>query len=109
MLRRQIHQLGYTPQFAIYDRGDQESLARQVLQEIKCPTEALCPADLLSWIGNWKTAAIRPDEAAAQADNDKAHLAAIGYRRYQRFLKTGNAVDFDDLLLLTEEPVQQVS
>lgn len=103
VLRRQITHLGYTPQFAIYDRGDQESLARQVLHEIKCPQETLRAGDLLGFVGNWKSAAIRPDDAVAHASNDKEHLAAIGYRRYQRMLRTGNAVDFDDLLLLTEE------
>ncbi|MDX1963577.1 MAG: UvrD-helicase domain-containing protein [Pirellulales bacterium] len=103
ILRRQIQHLGYTSQFAIYDRGDQESLARQILQEIKCPTETLRPGDLLAQVGNWKTAALRPDDAIRQADTDKLHLAAIGYRRYQRLLRAGNAVDFDDLLLLTEE------
>ena len=35
VLRRQIHHLGYPPRFAIYDRGDQESVARSVLREIK--------------------------------------------------------------------------
>ena len=34
---------------------------------------------------------------------EKEHLAASGYRRYQDALKTAGAVDFDDLLLLTEE------
>jgi len=103
ILRRQITYLGYTPQFAIYDRGDQESLARQVLNEIKCPSEALRPADLLFHIGRWKTAAVRADEAESHVRDDKEHLAAVGYRRYQRLLKNANAVDFDDLLLLTEE------
>lgn len=103
ILRRQITHLGYTPQYAIYDRGDQESLARQVLNEIKCPTEALRPADLLFHIGRWKTQSIRADEAEAHVRDDKEHLASVGYRRYQRLLKNANAVDFDDLLLLTEE------
>ena len=39
----------------------------------------------------------------AQAATDKEHLAAMAYRRYQRALKTAGAVDFDDLLLCTEE------
>jgi DNA helicase II / ATP-dependent DNA helicase PcrA len=103
VLRRQIQHLGYTPQFAIYDRGDQEGIARQVLRDIKCPTDALRPGDLLFQISNWKTAGIRPEAAEQQGNTDKLHLAAVGYRRYQRMLRTANAVDFDDLLLLTEE------
>ena len=37
------------------------------------------------------------------AQSDKEHLAAAAYRRYQNTLKVSGAVDFDDLLLLTEE------
>ncbi|MBW3597590.1 MAG: UvrD-helicase domain-containing protein [Planctomycetes bacterium] len=103
VLRRHIVQLGYPPKFAIYDRGDQESLARSVLREIRVSGELLRPSDLLTAIGNWKTHAIRPAAAAANAGDDKEHLAAAAYRRYQRSLKNCGAVDFDDLLLLTEE------
>src|SRR5204863_9759244 len=39
----------------------------------------------------------------AAAANDRQHLAAMGYRRYQRALQARGAVDFDDLLLFTEE------
>ncbi len=103
ILRRQIEHLGYPKQFAIYDRGDQESIARNVLRDIKAADATLRPGDLLFFIGNWKTACLRPDEAANAAQNDREHLAAAGYRRYQSSLKAAGAVDFDDLLLLTEE------
>jgi DNA helicase-2/ATP-dependent DNA helicase PcrA len=103
VLRRHARVLGYPPQFAIYDRGDQESLARTALREIQAPTALLRPGDLLYFISRWKTASLRPDQAAAHAENDKEHLAAVAYRRYQRALKTAGAVDFDDLLLCTEE------
>jgi ATP-dependent DNA helicase UvrD/PcrA len=97
ILRRQIHHLGYPNQFAIYDRGDQESLARQALREIKAGT-SLRPGDLIGMIGGWKTFGLTPTQAVAQAGSDKEHLGAIGYRRYQAMLKTLGAVDFDDLL-----------
>ena len=103
VLRRQIRRLGYPEKFAIYDRGDQESIARQALREIRVPNELLRPGDLLSLISQWKSAAVRPQDAASRAENDKEHLAAMAYRRYQKTLKTSGAVDFDDLLLLTEE------
>jgi ATP-dependent DNA helicase UvrD/PcrA len=103
ILRRQIEHLGYPKKFAIYDRGDQESIARNVLRDIKAADATLRPGDLLFFIGNWKTACLRPNEAANAAQNDREHLAAAGYRRYQGALKAAGAVDFDDLLLLTEE------
>ena len=43
------------------------------------------------------------DEAESIAQTEREHLAAAAYRRYQDNLKKLGAVDFDDLLLLTEE------
>ncbi|MFH1919741.1 MAG: UvrD-helicase domain-containing protein [Planctomycetota bacterium] len=103
VLRRHIRRLGYPDSFAIYDRGDQESVARSVLREIKVTDAALRPGDLLHIIGRWKTASVKPDRAANMAETDREHLAAVAYRRYQKALKAAGAVDFDDLLLLTEE------
>ena len=107
VLRRHIRQLGYPATFAIYDRGDQEGVARSVLREIKVADALLRPGDLLYFIGRWKTASVRPEEAAALAETDKEHLASAAYRRYQNALKAAGAVDFDDLLLLTEELLQK--
>ncbi|HEX3997275.1 MAG TPA: UvrD-helicase domain-containing protein [Pirellulales bacterium] len=103
VLRRQIHHLGYPPKFAIYDRGDQEGVARTVLRELSIPTTSLRPGDLLYHIGRWKTVSIAPANAAATAETDKEHLAAAGYRRYQKAIKAAGAVDFDDLLVLAEQ------
>ncbi|MDR3111164.1 MAG: UvrD-helicase domain-containing protein [Planctomycetaceae bacterium] len=106
ILRRHITRLGYPQQFAIYDRSDQESVARQVLNEIKVSSAAMKPSDLLYQISQWKCAALRPDQAAAHVWSAKDHLALLAYERYQKTLKTLGAVDFDDLLLLTEELFQ---
>jgi len=103
ILRKHIHHLGYPNRFAIYDRGDQESLARQVLKEIRVSSAAMKPGDLLSQISSWKSAALGPEEAAEKGWSAKDHLAALAYRQYQKALKTLGAVDFDDLLLKTEE------
>lgn len=103
ILRRHIRRLGYPENFAIYDAGDQESLARSVLREIRVPSESLRPSDLVSWVGYWKSRSVTPQQAAAMAETDAQHLAAAGYRRYQKALKTSGAVDFDDLLLCTLE------
>jgi DNA helicase-2/ATP-dependent DNA helicase PcrA len=105
ILRRHIRRLGYPERFAIYDRGDQESLARGVLRDIRGPRneQSMRPGDLLYQISSWKSRCIRPPEAAHLAQTDRQHLAAAAYRRYQRALKNAGAVDFDDILLCTEE------
>lgn len=103
ILRRHIRRLGYPQQFTIYDCGDQEGLARSVLRDIHVAGVALRPRDLLFQISSWKCRGIRPDQASAVAQTDKQHLAAMAFRRYQRALKNAGAVDFDDILLCTEE------
>lgn len=103
ILRRQIDKLGYPKQFTICDRGDQEGLARSALREIRCPDESLRPGDLLAILSQWKNKSYEPARAASLAESDKEHLAAAAYRRYQEQLKTKGMVDFDDLLLLTQQ------
>ncbi len=101
VLRRHITLLGYPAQFTIYDRDDQESVARAALREVRIGAELLRPGDLLNYVGNWKNQGLGPQEALDVALDDKAYLAASVYSKYQSSLKAKGAVDFDDLLLLT--------
>ncbi len=109
ILRRHARVLGYPQQFSIYDRGDQESVARASLREIKVADNLLRPSDLVNQISRWKMQSVRPEQAASLAHTDKEHLASMAYRRYQKALKQAGAVDFDDLLLCTEELFQNFS
>lgn len=102
ILRRHIEQLGYPARFAIYSRGDQESVARSVLREIRVPDKMVSSTQLLFMISNWKSRGWSPDKAALEAETDQEHVGAIAFRRYQNELKLKGAVDFDDLLILTE-------
>jgi DNA helicase II / ATP-dependent DNA helicase PcrA len=103
VLRRHARVLGYPEAFTIYDRGDQEMLARNALRDVRVGHETLKPGDLLGYIGNWKSQGVRADAAFDAADKDKAQLAAMAYGKYQAALKATGAMDFDDLLLCTEE------
>ncbi|MCY2967537.1 MAG: UvrD-helicase domain-containing protein, partial [Planctomycetota bacterium] len=102
ILREEIGLLGYPPNFAIYDRGDQESMARTALRDIRVPEKSMSPGDLLSIISRWKGAGVGPEKARDVADSDLDALAAAGYRRYQVGMRASGAVDFDDLLYLTD-------
>jgi len=103
VLRRHARLLGYPEAFSIYDRGDQEMLARNALRDVRVGHETLKPADLLGYIGNWKSQGVRADAAFDAAAKDKDQLAAMAYGKYQASLKATGAMDFDDLLLCTEE------
>lgn len=106
ILRRQITHLGYPQSYSILDRGEQESIARAVLREIRVSDGQIKPSELLWKISSWKSKSIRPKQASSVAETDKEHLCAMAYRRYQRQIKNRGSVDFDDLLLLTEELFQ---
>ena len=101
ILRREIALLGYPTTFAIYDRGDQESVARTALRDIRVSEKSMTPGDLLARISRWKTAAVLPEHAADHVENDLDFLASVAYRKYQSRLRATGALDFDDLLLLT--------
>ncbi len=103
ILRQEITALGYPAEFAICDRGDQESMARTALRDIRVGEKSLKPGDLLAIISRWKTAGIHPEDAREAAENDREFLAATAFRKYQQNLKTAASVDFDDLLFLTQE------
>lgn len=111
ILRRNAAVLGYPERFSICDRGDQETLARQALRDIRVGNDALRPAELLQFVGAWKSLGVTPEAAerlaADQAAADKQLLAALAYRKYQVQLKTTGSVDFDDLLLLTERLLEE--
>lgn len=104
ILRRRIHHLGYPNLFSIYDRGDAESVARATLRDIKTAGK-IRPGDLVNRISQWKSASVRAEQALDYLNEDQPndYIMAIAYGRYQNRLRTLGAVDFDDLLLLTED------
>jgi len=103
VLRQEIEALGYPSHFVIYDRGDQESAARTALRDVRVSNQSMRPGDLLNLISRWKMAGVAPGRAADFAENDREVLAAVAYRRYQQNLRSCGAVDFDDLLLMTNQ------
>ena len=73
------------------------------LRDIRVGERKLRPGDLITIISGYKTRSLRPEQAAELADGERDELAAAAYARYQAALRSAGAVDFDDLLLLTEE------
>jgi DNA helicase II / ATP-dependent DNA helicase PcrA len=103
VLRRHARALGYPQEFAIHDRGDQETVARSALRSVRVGDDTLRPGDFLAIVGRWKNQGLRPDQAEAIAEANKEQLAASAYAIYQRNLRASGAMDFDDLLLCTQE------
>jgi DNA helicase-2/ATP-dependent DNA helicase PcrA len=103
VLRRQGVRLGLRKNYTIYAGSQGETLARRVLAEVDVSGIKMKPSELVQRIGQWKNRSISPGKASALIENDKDHLAVAAYRRYQNTMRNLGAVDFDDLLLLTEE------
>jgi superfamily I DNA/RNA helicase len=94
ILRQDIDKLGYKTNFSIYDEGDQLGLIRNIIPRLAAVNEKLDPQlarNFISKAKNQHYKAPAPDQT----------LAAAVFHRYQEQLKAFNAVDFDDLLILT--------
>ncbi|MDA8168757.1 MAG: DUF3553 domain-containing protein [Nitrospiraceae bacterium] len=100
ILRKEIGNLGYSQDFSIYDDDDQLSLIRHILKELNL-YEALYKG-VLQKISCLKSCLIKPEEFLSKSDGFgfEERLAKV-YMRYQDELKKSNALDFDDLIMLT--------
>lgn len=100
ILRREIKALGYNNNFSIYDDDDQCNLIRHILKEFKI-YEALYKG-IASRISLLKSSLIGPREFLASGDGFgfDEKLAKV-YVRYQDELRRSNALDFDDLIMLS--------
>lgn len=98
ILRLHIEKLGYKRNFVIYDESEQLSAIKKILSHISNKGEKTDPAAVLSLLSRYKNGGAR---AAAFADPNVAALAEHVRTRYESALRACNAVDFDDLILLT--------
>ena len=94
ILRQDIAKLGYKRNFSIYDEGDQMGLIKKIINRVAARDEKLDANLAKNLISKAKNNGWREPE------DDKTLVGAV-FARYQAELKTLNAVDFDDLLLLT--------
>ena len=100
ILRKEIKALGYGNNFSIYDDDDQCNLIRHILKEFKI-YEALYKG-IASRISILKSSLISPEEFLSYGDGFgfDEKLAKV-YVRYRDELVRSNALDFDDLIMLT--------
>jgi superfamily I DNA/RNA helicase len=107
ILRREAERLGYRSNFTIYDQADQIRVVKDCLQELDRDPKRFVPRGIHSQISNAKNQLIGPDEYAARVASFYDQTVADVYKLYQRKLFASNAVDFDDLLMLTVDVLQR--
>ena len=100
--------LTWTRQFSIYDEADAQSLVKEIVtQELQLDPKRFEPKKTRWAISNAKNQGWLPDQLEANAEGQRGKLTADVYRRYRKALAANNALDFDDLLLLPVQLLQQ--
>jgi DNA helicase II / ATP-dependent DNA helicase PcrA len=107
ILRREAQRLGYRSNFTIYDQADQIRLVKQCLEELERDPKRFTPRGIHNQISHAKDRLIQPDEYANQVQSFYDQTVADAYQLYQRRLFASNAVDFDDLLMLTVDVLER--
>jgi DNA helicase-2/ATP-dependent DNA helicase PcrA len=110
ILRRYIDRLGYDSSFTIYDSSDSERVMKDVLKSMDLDEKSFQPKAILNQISRAKDKQLSPDALLRQANGEgdfRLEKIAQAYGEYQNRLKTANAVDFDDIILLTVQLLQQ--
>ncbi|HEY7127457.1 MAG TPA: UvrD-helicase domain-containing protein [Ktedonobacterales bacterium] len=102
ILRRESEHYSVVPKnFAIFDDDDQLSLAKQAVVNLRLNDKQYQPRSLLSAISRAKNDLLGPLEFAERVRKYYDEVVSRVYKEYQRLLQQNNAVDFDDLILLT--------
>lgn len=101
-LRREIEAGGtYKSNFVIYDTADSQTVIKNCLKELNLDIKRYAPSAMAGTISRAKNKLQTPQDFADEATNDYEKHAAELYALYAKKLRENNALDFDDLLLVT--------
>jgi DNA helicase II / ATP-dependent DNA helicase PcrA len=108
ILRQHAETIGYKSSFTIYDEADSLALIKRICKSLDIPEGQPSPNIAQYRISDAKNRMLSPIQLAAMTAGDyiAEHVAKI-YRNYQADLKKNNAMDFDDLLGLAVNMLEQ--
>ena len=107
ILRREAHNIGYTPLFTIYDQSDSRSLVKSIVKEMQLDEKVYKPNTVAERISSAKSNLISPhdyeNDQGLRRDDLHAKIPSTYeiYKRYAERCRLANAMDFDDLLVNT--------
>jgi ATP-dependent DNA helicase UvrD/PcrA len=109
ILRSHADRLGYRPSFTVYDDTDSRRLIEMIIAEMGLDTKRLPPRSVAAVIGAAKSELIDfetfRERARSEPDPFQRRIADV-YVEYQQRLLAANALDFDDLLMVTANLLQ---
>ena len=97
----------YTSNFSIYDAADSKRLMGLVCRDLELDPKRYPPNAVLHWVSDAKNELRDAADATREAKNGHVEAYAAAYSLYQRRLREANALDFDDLIMLTVHLFQQ--
>ena len=109
ILRAEADKIGFTSNFTIYDTADSKSLLRSIIKEMGLDEKAYKVGTVQSRISNAKNHLVSPSAYAANKEaveeDRNAKMPSIRdiYQRYWMRCRQSDAMDFDDLLVKSEE------
>jgi DNA helicase-2/ATP-dependent DNA helicase PcrA len=108
ILRREIGVLGtYGTDFNILDDQDQQTIMKRVLKSLELSDEEVRPRAMSDAISRAKNALQSPDAYLLASSGYYEEMVAKVYAAYHKELVTANALDFDDLIMLTVRVFQE--
>lgn len=108
ILRRDIDRIGYNRNFTILDTTDQQSVIKSILKERNIDPKKFDPRAILGSISSAKNELITPEEYAKTAGDYIQQVTSDVYADYQKRLRRNQALDFDDLIMITIQLFQRV-
>ncbi len=99
ILQKEYQSVGLKKGFSILDEGDIRVLLNDTMRQHH-EDDQIDLEEVITYISHWKNQLVQPEQAIEQSIDSKAMLSAKIYQRYHKILRTYNAVDFDDLIVL---------
>ena len=97
ILRRNASKIGYARNFEVIDEDDQVKVLNEIYKKEDINRRTLTPKVALKAIGDFKNGSC----------NELLGLLTKVYEEYQKYLKEHNMMDFEDLLVLTEQLLKE--
>ncbi|EGE53814.1 DNA helicase PcrA [Streptococcus parauberis] len=101
ILRREADHIGYNRNFTIVDPGEQRTLMKRILKSLNLDPKKWSERSILGTISNAKNDLLDEKIFEAQAADMYSQIVARCYKAYQEELRRSEAMDFDDLIMMT--------